>query len=215
MLFALPALSAIRASPLMNSRPLLLLVLFAAAALTACERDEIRAYQAPKDEPSPLAKDTAGGNTNAGETHEHTGPPKWTKPESWTEQPAGGMRVGSFLSPQVDGERADISVITFTGAAGGMLANVNRWRGQIALPEIDEAALASMLQQMEIGGEKGVLLDMAGEQPPAGKTKPQRTVAAILEHAGSSWFFKMTGADSVVAAEKAAFIAFLQSVQFH
>ncbi|HEX8312986.1 MAG TPA: hypothetical protein VF614_16800 [Chthoniobacteraceae bacterium] len=199
----------------MKLRPILLLILFAAAGLTACERDEIRAYQAPKDEPSPLAKDTPGGNTNAGDNHEHTEPPKWTKPESWTEQPASGMRAGSFLSAAKDGERADISVITFSGPAGGMLANVNRWRGQIALPETDEAGLKSMLQPINVAGEQGVLLDMAGEQPPAGKTKPQRTIAAILEHAGSSWFFKMTGEDSVVAAEKAAFIAFLQSVQFH
>jgi hypothetical protein len=55
---------------------------------------------------------------------------------------------------------------------------------------------------------------MGGEKPPEGKSKPQRTIAAVVEHAGASWFFKMTGEDSVVAAEKPTFIAFLQSVRF-
>jgi hypothetical protein len=58
-------------------------------------------------------------------------------------------------------------------------------------------------------------MDMAGEKPPEGKTKPQRTVAAVIVHEGTSWFFKMTGEDSVVAAEKPAFIAFLKAFRFH
>jgi hypothetical protein len=188
-----------------------------AAALTvgACQREEITVYTAPKDEPSPLPAERQPAPMTANEGTAHKDDPKWTKPEGWTEQPASGFRAGSFLSGEKDGERADISVVTLSGPAGGMLANVNRWRGQIGLGAIDAAALELLLQPIEVAGEKGTILEMAGEQPPEGKTKPQRTVAAIVEHEGASWFFKMTGEDSVVAAEKPAFIAFLQSVRFH
>ena len=186
-----------------------------AIALSGCDQPQIRAYQAPKDEPSPLPVNQAAAPSQSAQAEPHTDAPKWTKPAGWTEQPASGMRAGSFTSAEKDGERADISVITFGGAAGGMLANVNRWRGQIALPEVDDAGLAALLQPLEINSEKGVMLDMAGEQPPPGKTKLQRTTAAIVEHGGSSWFFKMTGENTVVAGEKAAFTEFIKSVQFH
>jgi hypothetical protein len=200
----------------MNRAAHLFLIAIAAAA-SACQREEIRVYTAPKDDPSPLANNTAAAppatSTNAGEVHHDH--PTWTKPESWTEQPASSMRRASFLSGEKDGERADISVVTLSGPAGGMLANVNRWRGQIALAEIDEATLNQQLEPIEIAGEQGHLMDMAGEKRPEGKTKPQRTVAAVIVHEGTSWFFKMTGEDSVVAAEKPAFIAFLKAFRFH
>jgi hypothetical protein len=183
--------------------------------LAGCQREEIRAYQAPKDQPSPLPQTPAApiAATSDGPADLHK--PEWTKPASWTEQPAGGMRQASFLSAEKNGERADISVIALGGPAGGMLQNVNRWRGQIALPPLDEAALGGLVTKTQISGAEGTLLDMAGDKPPEGKSKPQRTIAAVTEHEGASWFFKMTGEDSVVAAEKPTFIAFLETVRFH
>ncbi len=185
--------------------PLAILV----AALDGCEKREARFYEAPKDAPSPLTSKQPPVDAVASAEK-----PVWTKPAPWTEKPASAMRLASFASAEKAGESADISVIALGGPAGGMLANVNRWRGQIGLGDVDEAALKPLLSEMQIGGRAASLLDMAGTQPPTGKSKPQRTIAATVEAGGQTWFFKMTGEESVVAAEKPAFIEFLNSVVF-
>lgn len=180
--------------------------------LTGCKKkEEVRFYQAPKDEPSPL---TANPALPPAQPPAAGSKPAWQKPEGWTEKPASAMRLASFSSAEKDGESADISVVTLGGPAGGALANVNRWRGQIGLPEVDEAGLATQLTDMQIDGKAARIIDMAGTEPPEGKTKPQRTIVAMVEVAGQTWFFKMSGEDSVVAAEKPALLAFLNSVHF-
>ena len=192
--------------------PLAMLVAF----IAGCGKHEVKYYEAPKDVPSPLASKQPAPMPAADSVPAApaSAKPTWTKPEAWTEKPASSMRLASFSSAEKDGESADISVITLGGPAGGMLANVNRWRGQIGLEPVDDAALKPMLTEIQIGGQPAALLAMAGTQPPAGKTKPQRTIAATVEMAGQTWFFKMTGEDSVVAAEKGAFIEFLNSIRF-
>lgn len=180
--------------------------------LAGCKKqDQVRFYQAPKDEPSPL---TATPALPPAQQPAAGSKPLWQKPEGWTEKPASAMRLASFSSAEKDGETADISVVTLGGPAGGALANVNRWRGQIGLAAVDEPGLAPLLTDMQIDGKPARLLDMAGTEPPEGKTKPQRTIVAMVEVAGQTWFFKMSGEDTVVAAEKPAFLAFLNSVHF-
>ncbi len=44
----------------------------------------------------------------------------WTAPAGWEEQPASGFRKGSFLVRGTDGKTADVSVISFPEAAGGV-----------------------------------------------------------------------------------------------
>ena len=53
--------------------------------------------------------------------------PEWTKPPGWAELPPTSMRLGNFTA---GGGQAEITVMTFPGNVGGLLANVNRWRGQ-------------------------------------------------------------------------------------
>jgi hypothetical protein len=38
-------------------------------------------------------------------------------------------------------------------------------------------------------------------------------LGALVPHAGATWFFKLDGPDAVVAREKSAFIAFLQTLR--
>ena len=42
---------------------------------------------------------------------------------------------------------------------------------------------------------------------------PQRVLGAIVPHNGSTWFFKITGPDPVVSAERDAFNTFLQTLR--
>jgi hypothetical protein len=46
----------------------------------------------------------------------------------------------------------------------------------------------------------------------AAGANPQRVLGAMVPHAGSTWFFKLTGPAALVADEKPAFLAFLQTL---
>ena len=53
----------------------------------------------------------------------------WELPDSWIPSTGHSMRLASFDIPFSDGV-GDLSIVSLGGASGGLLANVNRWRGQ-------------------------------------------------------------------------------------
>ena len=125
----------------------------AALALAAgCKREEVTHFRVAKAQPEPsVAKPDSmpPGPMGGGMSGDVPPPPtptgasalRWTLPQGWQESLTGGMRYAS-LKPPVPG-RIDGSVVVLPGPAGGELANVNRWRGQIGLAAIDEAALTA------------------------------------------------------------------------
>ena len=60
------------------------------------------------------------------------------------------MRLGSFKVDGPNGASADVSVIAFPGEAGGLISNLNRWRGQLQLSPLDEDQLPQMIQRTEV-----------------------------------------------------------------
>jgi hypothetical protein len=77
------------------------------------------------------------------------------------------------------------------------------------LPPIGAGDLATAIQHLERNGLKMGVVDLGG----AAGTGAQRILGAMVPHAGSTWFFKLTGPDALVAKEKAAFMAFLDTVK--
>jgi len=130
----------------------------------------------------------------------------WKVPEGWQEQSPSEMRVGSFLRKN-NGKQADISVVPLSGDAGGDLANINRWRGQISLGPVADNDLPQQSQKIAPAGRPMNLVNYANQ----GK----RLVAAIYHRGGRTWFFKMTGDDALVAATKPSFLEFLNSLKFN
>jgi hypothetical protein len=136
----------------------------------------------------------------------------WKVPANWEELPAQGMRVGSFVAKGSQGKVADVSIVPLGGLAGGILGNVNRWRGQVGLPAVSEGELAKLSQPVEIAGQKAQLFEEAGTSDnPETRTN---ILGAILERSGTSWFFKMIGKEAVVTEQKPLFLEFLKSVKF-
>ena len=116
------------------------------------------------------------------------------------------MRLASFLVTGPGG-KADVSVTMFPGDAGGLLANINRWRTQqLGLPAVQEADLEKLLSPLELPAGRAMLADMSDN-------KQTRLVAAIVPREGNTWFFKMMGDDAVVGAEKASLIQFVKSMK--
>jgi hypothetical protein len=131
----------------------------------------------------------------------------WNLPKGWTEARPGGMRIATLKPPAAG--KIDVSVIMIPGAAGGELANVNRWRGQIGLPPIDEAARAQMRKEVLSKAGAVSLYEFAGE----GAVK-QRMIAGLLFVGGQSWFVKLVGDDEPVVASRADFTKLLETLHF-
>jgi hypothetical protein len=131
---------------------------------------------------------------------------KWETPEDWTEVPPSSMRYASFSASAENGEKIDISVVTFPGEGGSDSDNVNRWRSQIGLPPIDKNAVTSQVASLKTADATFSTADIVGAKA--------RTIAAWTHHDGRVWFFKATGPNTAVEKEKSNFVKFIESVRF-
>jgi hypothetical protein len=98
------------------------------------------------------------------------------------------------------------------GDAGGLAANVNRWRRQVGAELLPDEETLKTLRPIKLDGNAAHALDLTGPNV-AGKTT-QRILAAIVMRDGQTWFFKLSGPASLVGEQKAAWEAFLKSVRF-
>lgn len=129
----------------------------------------------------------------------------WTAPAHWTAKAGSAMRKGTYAIKGAGGE-AELAITAFPGDVGGDLANVNRWRGQVGLGPIGSTELASSLTRFRANALDVAVVDILG-------ANGQRILGGIVPFAGSTWFFKMTGPDAVVAAEKPAFVEYMKTVR--
>jgi hypothetical protein len=163
-----------------------------------------------------MSANTGGNDTNAPTPPPieatQVGPPlQYTLPTGWQEKPLSPMRVASFKATTPNGKEMDVSVVSLPGVAGGDLANVNRWRGQVQLGPIDEDTLAKSAEHVTANGHDYLVVDLVSDAPIDGGK--QRILAAILDENDRAWFIKMTGEDAAVASQKDAFIDFLSGLK--
>lgn len=187
-----------------------------AAASAGCRREEVVHARVPKESAMAAAGPAAGPMAGGPPPGDVAPPPrpaggaalKWSLPKGWAESAGGGMRYAT-LKPPVEG-KIDVSVVVLPGTAGGELANVNRWRGQIGLPALDDASLSAARKVVATRAGKVSLYDFESE----GQAKT-RMVAGLLETAeGNTWFLKMVGDAGPVAASRAPFVHFLETLHF-
>ncbi len=124
---------------------------------------------------------------------------KWPAPTGWQELAPGQMVMAAYKATKGAGT-ADITVSSFPGDVGGLLANVNRWRGQVQAAPITEADLAKEVKSIELeSGARASVVDVAGTNPKNGK--PGRLYGLVVPRGGKTWFYKMVGDAEAVAAE--------------
>lgn len=140
-------------------------------------------------------------------------PLKWTRPESWQEQPGSGMRLAT-LSVSNDTGLATCTFVSLSGAAGGLEANVRRWIGQLDIEPPAPDALSAFLERQprltSDGGFEGTLVDLTELGPTADGSS---MLAAIFSVNGSTLFVKMTGPLALLTGEKDRFTALCQSLR--
>lgn len=172
--------------------PLILL-----AALAACQKDPIEVRVVPKEDASAAALAPSSRPRGV----------RWTAPAGWKEEAGNGMRVATLTPPQTAG-KAEVTVIALPGDVGGELANVNRWRGQLALPPVGMADLPAARAAIKTKLGSLFVYDFTGTG--ASKT---RLVAGMIQVSGTMWFFKLMGDEKAVAAAKPAFLKLLKGLK--
>ncbi len=126
-------------------------------------------------------------------------------PAGWKSVPPGPMQSAKYQVTESGSGKAEVTVSVFPNSTGGTLGNVNRWRGQIALPPIGEADLAKISTPLDDKNPDMVLVDMSNPE-----TKRQ-LIGAIVPRDGQWFFYKMMGDADAVAPQKEAFVAFVKS----
>jgi hypothetical protein len=132
---------------------------------------------------------------------------KWSLPKGWSEAPGGGtMRFATFKAPYA---KVEATVVVLPGPAGGELANVNRWRGQIGLPALaDEPSLAKSRTMLKTRAGAVNVYDFTSDGP----TKSRLVAGYISTPDGNTWFLKLTGDADAVAKAKPEFMTILGSL---
>ncbi len=185
-----------------------------------CRRDEVTHFTVPKEQaapagalaaPSPMmgSASPSAGTVPPPPPPSERGSLKWTLPKGWNQTlGTGGMRYATLKAP-VEG-RVDVSVVVLPGPAGGELANVNRWRGQIGLGPVDDAALATLRRVVRTKAGSLFLYDLESE----GTVRSHMTAGMIEAADGNTWFLKMVGDAGAVAKARPAFVQLLESIRF-
>jgi hypothetical protein len=99
-------------------------------------------------------------------------PITWKAPEGWTRQ--AGEKPLRFATFEV-GPRDHPLEVTVSAFGGSVLANVNRWRGQLGLPDVDERGLADIAHDVDLDGAKATLVSLTGRGPGKMALKQQAT----------------------------------------
>lgn len=137
---------------------------------------------------------------------------EWTTPSGWTEQAPSSMRLANL---GIDGEPAvECYVTRLAGAAGGLDANLNRWRTQMSLPPYTAEEIAA-LPTIQILGMDAVVVEMQGDYKGMSATEGQSGFAllgAVAQSDGASYFIKMTGPADVIERERNNFETFCASL---
>ena len=127
----------------------------------------------------------------------------WPTPQGWTSRPPSQMVLASYTTDK----GSAVSVSAFDGATGGLLANVNRWRGQMKQAPISDADLEKEVKTVDLSdGSKASAVDVTGTNPQTGK--PGRLYGLIVTRGSKTWFYKLTGDPDAVGAESQKLVEF-------
>lgn len=97
----------------------------------------------------------------------------WKLPAGWKEQQGASQFVFATLELPGDSQvKFTVSSASATDTPEKMLANVNRWRGQLQLPPIGQAQLPDVAHESRAGSKPITIVDMEGNYQTGGMSGP-------------------------------------------
>ena len=136
----------------------------------------------------------------------YTVPAESTPPESWSLASPSSFEKARFTVSELQGS-ANVSLTVLQGDGGGLLENVNRWRGQLGLGPLEEDKLEEFLEPMRSLGEEARMVDINGTSRRS--QLEESLVGVIVPQGELTWFYKLMGTPSVVEKSREEFLAYL------
>lgn len=178
----------------MNSKLLFVYLSLPLFFITSCRDASIHTYSVVKETSTQVKPAFA----QSADIH-------WKAPSHWIQGPASGMRLASFIlsSPYGTG---DVSIISLPSNSGSLLANINRWRGQIGLSPTTQDLLNKDIAHEVMDTHEVTIVTLKGDE--------KSIVAGIFEHGGYRYFVKIIGPSAVIQKETAPFMNFMRGISF-
>lgn len=146
-------------------------------------------------------------------------------PEGWKRlAPKSQMRVAELVPPRAEGATKDglLIVSFFAGGAGGFEQNVDRWVSQMKGPGGESLTRdKAQIRELDLGhGLKARIVEAEGTYAESNMFSGEsatlenaKMIAAQVDGADGSFFFKFAGPAATVLASKAGYEAILKSVK--
>lgn len=133
-------------------------------------------------------------------------PPEWQLGQRVVSRSAFAVpREAAFIVKE-DDRSAEITITALGAAAGDVLPNVNRWRGQIGLEPFTADELAKERKKVDMNGVEGEYFRLVGPQ--------QAIFGVIAAHDGKAWFVKLQGDHDLAVKLQEQFETFVRSIKF-
>jgi len=177
--------------------------------MSGCEDETIQRYQTPKaaEYIAPSLMPTAGATDIVPATA------SWDKPDAWEDSPEPSSMAEADYVVADEAGPARVSVTRLTGEGGGVLANINRWRGQVGLPPIqviEEQPMTPVRSDHFLAG----LMDLSAPQGEEAMFERMLIVLIPRREENQTWFIKMTGPKLSVDSHRDEFVGFVESIRF-
>lgn len=186
---------------------------FSIAGLGCRQREEITTYSAPKETPAETAGTTPVNSTKApteSTSASNAQPVEWALPAGWAARQPGAMQYAAFEPVPGDSEVL-VTVIPMPGGQP-LLPNINRWEGQLGLPQSNQADAQAKVMTFAVEGLAIQRVKLVGESKDGA---PASAIdAAFVDRGDQEWFFKLQGRAEKVAAAQPKFEEFLRSLRF-
>jgi hypothetical protein len=153
-------------------------------------------------------EEPAGGEAPAAplSTVTYEAPSEWELGERVVSRSAFAVpREAAFIVKEGD-SKAEITITALGEAAGDVLPNVNRWRGQIGLEPVTAEQLAADAKQVDMNGVAGEYFRLIGPE--------QAILGVIATHGGKAWFVKLQGDHDLAVKLQEQFETFVRSIKF-
>ncbi|MGD9162704.1 MAG: hypothetical protein PVG39_30140 [Desulfobacteraceae bacterium] len=155
-------------------------------------------------EPVPEPPQMMAGHDHAAEEKELT----WTLPADWTESRTSGMILSRITAPEIPG--ASITLSRLEGTGGGINPNIQRWAGQLGLPQLSDTDLEAVKSALKHGGAKGTFIDF-NTLPSVKETTMN---VCILEYPDFTVYLKITGNSEAVSKFSDKLKSLAQSISY-
>lgn len=134
---------------------------------------------------------------------------QWKAPAGWVASNGSSMRIASFSLPgkkSSSQETADLSVIVLSGDGGGQVANINRWREQLKLQELDEKSIKQTVRTVKTSLGRG---NFSFLKNPASQ---QGMLVGTITHHDQTMFIKAIGPLTTLEHQEKNFLDFMEGI---